>query len=475
MGKTYALVIFCLLMFATFPSSAQAMDDGKAQSGIASSPPSPRMGQQLYETIQKVADYFKRQHEAGPNIALWPGNPISALQEFDGIRTTDFQAVEEFARITQSTWEKQVAYYVLITQPVAAGEIELSMAYLSRLEKEYPISPVLEGLRKEDLNKLDSTYREYRRILASQRSKDEELWQLANLFHEGLQLEFNTADEFSYDLRFPLSLLEKIVQQFPKSPLADDAEYRLIEWGDHRDCCADLELIPVYEAFIKKYPDSNLIPEARLDIAYEYKAFVEWGDELGNSATEEQVWAYLTKARQIVWDVLKKYPAKQASAGARDFLREIQCMLESKALRLSVQLAKETWTIGEPVEVTIELVNVAPMDMKIWLDPKPPNFTLNVRDGKDNLITFLLDSTRDSSDDYKPVDWLLVSDGGKYKESCILQKNCLNNSGIHLDVIRPTGAFTLDRTGQYYIDASYRNPTSSCTISSERRPVMIGP
>ncbi len=475
MVKNTALYFVILFTVAAGFTETVASADDETQSPTTPIPPSVRMGSKLYETIQKVADYFKRQQDAGPNVAIWPGNPMAALQEFEGKKAADLQSVEEFARATNDPWEKQVAYYVLITQPVASGDIELSMEYLSRLKKEYPSSPILEGFRIEDLDKLQSTYREYKRILAQQLSKDEELWRLANLFHEGLQLEFNTADEFFYDLRFPESLLEKIAQQYPKSPWADDAEYRLIEWGDTRDCCADLELIPVYEAFIKKYPDSDLVPEARLNIAYEYKAFVEWGDELGHSATGEQVWEYLEKARRIVSDVLKKYPTAQTASRTRDFLNEIQCMLEGRALQLHVRLSKESWAIGEPIEVTVELVSSAPIDIMIQIDPKPPNFTLSVFDSVGNPITFRTDPEKRISDRFKPTDWLLIDNGGKYSERCILQENCLSNDSPRIKGIRSVGGFILDKAGNYHLYARYLNGATGCSVESVRVIFFIGP
>ncbi|MDH4240757.1 MAG: hypothetical protein OEW48_14450 [Phycisphaerae bacterium] len=212
------------------------------------------------------------------------------------------------------------------------GNLQNALKYFKIVKQKYSNSYFdKEYLIAEDISNLEKNAEELKLIQNSyQKQSDEKLWKLGELYFHSMQRSWNTL-EVGYDMSLPFSIFDELIKKYPRSQWADNAEFLIIvsnevNAGEGGDVSSNLDYVKEYKEFIKKYPKSELIPDALLSIGQLYFSFVRLSKEENYNQADLKM---IALAKMKAEEVIAKYPLADAAKAAKDLLTEIN-IFESK-------------------------------------------------------------------------------------------------------------------------------------------------
>lgn len=425
------------------------------------------LGGTFIDLLKRAASLFREHPPADPHAVVTDEEDriIHAINETDFV---DMDRLEEFAATTKDSWERQFAYYGLITKPVASGNLSLAMNYLRKLREEFPETTLWRAFAPEDIPLMDKTWREVQEIQAMSVSEDERLWRLGGVLFEGFRLSFNVSVVY-YIVDYPLGLWDKLVNEYPNSQWADDAEYELLSYRNtvDDDGSVDLNDIEVWAGFIRKHPDSVHVADAKFAMVGIYQSYCEFGDGTDHWPSSEEAVQQFRKAHAICSEILQQYPGTPHEENARNCIAEIDREIERRSLRLIIHPASNVYSLGEPVLVRIELTNTSSTSKMIKVRSELPNFGMGLKfsDAKGSIMLHSEHQNHDAI--FKEV--VLSPDGGSYQEIQDIRRMSL--SPHHINSLK--GYFEIGQVGRYLIQADYRDIRSQTNIVSEEIELII--
>lgn len=237
----------------------------------------------------------------------------------------------------------------------------------------YASTPKLPELLKTTVERLDSVNRQVQPAY-------EHLWAEGVILEDFAQnCHWFTSEASCTNQILADSIFRKLVQQFPESPRADNAAYHLLansicnEGEDGRDLPEQVEL---WQAFVHKYPESELRPHALGNIAW----------ALGNTEADlRKSMRLLAEAERLNPELFKLDADGQSRMWLAGVKSSLQEELDRIELDFSITLKKNPCRRGEPVELVFTIRNTS-KETKVLqrvLDPALPNFSVEVRPAQD--------------------------------------------------------------------------------------------
>jgi hypothetical protein len=209
--------------------------------------------------------------------------------------------------------------------------------------------------------------------------EDEKLWLTANIYWKLFEM-VGREGEGGMNMDLPLTFYSELVTKFPTSQWADNAYYHNLsfyegsshEGGDNDE---NLDYIKDYKAFIRKFPDSELIPEAYLSIAQLYAYYFH--DETGRLP-------YLREAKKYAAKLSAEYPLHPLVKEADRIKEYVQMGIDVLECTLTISLVKSSFTRNEPIEITYSLANMGDnvKSISLYQDDQLSNFHQSVQIGR---------------------------------------------------------------------------------------------
>jgi hypothetical protein len=172
--------------------------------------------------------------------------------------------------------ERIIAEYILTKFFFRSGNINKAAFYYHKLEK-HPRSYIHELISSDYADHLLDVEKMLRSLEIKNINDDERLWLQGELLFKAMQVPENES-ESSYDLSYPIRLLQTICDKYPTSKWADKAAFKLLSYYEgfaHEHGEADTSCITGYKDFIKKYPSSIYRNDAMAEIASHLILFVQ--------------------------------------------------------------------------------------------------------------------------------------------------------------------------------------------------------
>jgi hypothetical protein len=148
----------------------------------------------------------------------------------------------------------------------------------------------------------------------------------------------------------------------------------------------------------------------------------------------------------------------------------------SQALSLTIQLARDTVKVGDPVLVDVVLTNNSPQDVSIWRENGPDageSYKIDVRDelgepGRDTKLGYYRNGHVDLSK-VKPeeIDQKYLNGSG----ACFVLRA---GASLH-DEIDVARFYLLSKPGQYSIQLSVLDPVVSKEVKSKAATITVTP
>jgi tetratricopeptide (TPR) repeat protein len=249
---------------------------------------------------------------------------------------------------------------------------------------------------------------------------------------------------------YPFTFFTELLRKYPSSPWADNAEYLMFsyeEGSSHEggDTGYNIEANEAYKKFIKRYPDSELIPEIYLRIAGLY---FDYG------TGQEDRKKYLEAAKVYTDKFYKEYPGHALTSEADQFLSYLDDELDKLHWSLTIQAGKTTYAKNEPVLITYTLRNGAPRPktIKMYADTSYSNFSQYVtfspieavNEGRYVMIEIY---PQKLSSEMKEV---IIQSGQTYTETKDMTK------WVKAESFGNQGYYIMEQPGEYLVKAFFR-------------------
>jgi hypothetical protein len=372
-----------------------------------------------------------------------------------GLPTRDKKEVAEvikFIETTEKSTEKEIAYFILATSPFLYGDADLSYKHYKLLKKEYPGSAFLE---QDGWDKVELAYKELKKIDSLNLPEDEKLWRIGHLFLDAHKVEWNVIHPF-YNRKYSTSLFEKIIRKYPNSEFADNAEFEFI-WLTKAHLRDD-DVVHLYgveknvelmKSFIEKYPESELLPEAKIRIAQEYFLFIKYNTPMELSEIKK----YANIVIAYCKDIIENHSKSKEFDLALDLLKRVNTFLDDYLWKLELTLNDTLFSIGDTVTTTIKLINLRNYDKEIQLYSDIPNFEIQISPIKKIKFIEGIEDIELLTKKHKRDKKTIPANGGYFTETQKLQK-LIRNSYSHRNQY---GKFIITEEGKYEIFARYED------------------
>ncbi len=280
-------------------------------------------------------------------------------------------------------------------------------------------------------------------------------FQIAEEFYHFQTEIFQIRVEVGYEHRASIKQYQIMLEKYPNSEFADNAEFKLI-WLTKAHFRDD-DVVELYgveknvnlmKSFIKKYPKSELIPEAKIRIAYEYFEYVRYND-----MEFSKIKMYINLAIKNCKDIINNHPNSKQFNEASDLLKKANQYLDERNWNLQLKLNDTTFFIGDTVTLTFKLINLRDNDKEIRLYSNLPNFEIYF--SSKNKMKFVegLNDTEALTREYKKHKKILAANGGYYTETLKLQELI----ALRTYSKNKYGRYIPTKEGKYKIIAIYGN------------------
>lgn len=375
-----------------------------------------------------------------------------AVNFFNGYDEKSLQALLLEADIDPAVID--LAYNNLIEMLVRRGDLREALKTGRTFKKNRPDYFTGQVNKSQNWALLETTVLRLDSLDAASLPEDKRLWAKGNVLSYFCGNSAYLTNEAScYDYSFADSLYRKLVRQFPKSPLADDADYHLIVDGlcyEGEDGCCHPEEVVAWQTYLKKYPDTERWAEILCRMA--------WAQGREEAELREGL-RLIAEAEQL----RPEWFSEGAADGKLWIKRELQQMLDRYELDFSAQLKKGKIRRGEPVEIVFTLTNKAKAakNLRFITDARYPNFSVEVipEDAGVNCVrplNFIESETFAYPSEKKAWGEKQVLPGKALRETWDLTKTANKYEGSRL------GRFVFDQPGVYQIRAH-------CIVFAEER------
>ncbi len=285
--------------------------------------------------------------------------------------------------------------------------------------------------------------------------QDERLWSKGIILEQMLQYDWFLGNYFR-DLSLANSEYQQLLNLFPESPFASQAEWKLKKYCGEQDPCGEfkgyLECIEYYKSFIKKYPKSKVLPEVYRAISqhYMYLPCVE----------SEKIWCIKQSIDYL--DSLQiyfpNYDDIQSITHKKQYLyREI----EKRMWDIQLKAPKRIFTKNEPIilSATLKRKAISSMARRLPVYKTSNNFIVKVKGSKgkkkdnEDLFRQLYQTLE------KEFYELTLSPGQVYSETLDITKNVRSRRNYL------PGAFFLPK-GKYQISVEWGGPNRNFKLRS---------
>jgi len=356
------------------------------------------------------------------------------------------------------------AYLQLVEMANYKGDLKQSLHFDSILVKQYPeYRSNTYQIRIEHVRKCD-------RIIDSLNSanltEDELLWETGNAYFELFQHVGPVTECSTINMTFPFTFYNEIIDNFPNSKYADNAEIRMfscLEGGSHEggDNSYNLTAIEEYKKLLKKYPDTELKPFVYQLISMLY---------LGCEAQFSERAKYYGFAQDYAELILNNYPDYDDIEQVTYLLEEINSYLSYSQWEFNIKSNKTDYTINEPINISFSLKNIDNKRklIKIPADKNIPSFVISI-------YKYSLNETVGGYE-YMKMDPNIAEYNKEYKDT-IIEKNqtYIENWDIkrnaRIDFREGPGRYNISQEGRYFIKAYCQGNFYSDLIPSN--PIWI--
>lgn len=206
--------------------------------------------------------------------------------------------------------------------------------------------------------------------------EDIRLWYYAQVYQKLMNSIGLPSEDSSTDHLFPYSFLQQLLEKYPQSPLADNAEWLMSHTEENQsheggDTEMNRHFIEDCERIIRKYPNSEILPEIYQSIAELYNGIYE------PDMDQKKI---LFTAASYIQKIKKEYPeyAKKREVIALD--ESIQQSIEYASWELKVTSDRTMYYSDDPVYITYQLTNENehPLPISLFQDSILANFIIVV-------------------------------------------------------------------------------------------------
>ncbi len=287
------------------------------------------------------------------------------------------QQLVHFVSDTLRDDEIAANYYLrLINLANYEGKLKESLHYDSIMKNKYA------GYRSDShkfrMGKVADTYSKINDLTNKGLKEDEYLWQTGVLYSEMFAVT-GPFDKGYPVLSYPFSFFRKLLRQYPDSPFADDADYRIMishDKDEDRISSADqYRWIENYKKFLRAYPTTNCAPEIYERLATLHLQYAQQAELL-----EPDKQNSYDQSRLYISNLIKDYPqfAKEQKIDALS--AQLDSALYIFTWSFQIRSDKKEYQPGEPVIITYDLKNT---------DTKEKKLSLLTGDDSPNFITYV--------------------------------------------------------------------------------------
>ncbi len=393
-----------------------------------------------------------------------------ALRTYDA---EDIKRIQYFLNKDIQPLEREIGYYILVTSSLMLGHPGLSLQYYDKFKTEFPKSDFLNLIEEEDIKIIKATDSTMQEIKSKNLPEDEKLWKLGNLFFETSRVSW-THGQVSLNTDYSFSILEELIEKYPSGNWADNAEMKMLLFNEgliHEGGDITLSCIDKYKSFIEKYPNSELLPVAKLEIGNHYFDFV-WGSIYEHYKRMElsEIKDYVNKAEFWYKDIISNYPDNEYSEKAKSRMKEIEAFLEESSWCLELIISDTSFLITDTITINLKLQNLGKKDKTIKVRKDLPNFAISVYNLGSNKnarsggkVPFIKDFSIDMKEK-QIISKVITANGGSYSEIQNIQELTFDDDGPFN--AWGIGKYKLNHPGWYKIIARFKNPENYNDIIS---------
>ena len=250
------------------------------------------------------------------------------------------------------------------------GNFEKVDKYLKTLNVKYP---------DLDFNKSKEILKCYSKIKQSIDSlftlglaKDELLHQVIQFKKELVQCGW-FCSEAGCNNEIVIKEAKKLYATYPKSDFADNALLDIIRseiLSDEGGAIYSEETVNLYLSFFEKYPDSDVIHKAKLDLGRIYENF--YHDDF-----DEEVQMKMKALKQLETIDIARINDADFVNDLYFHKRNLKWVIERKALKLEAHPPNVTLKSGEQVQIKVILKNLSSIAQRTTLYKEAPFFSMN--------------------------------------------------------------------------------------------------
>ena len=313
---------------------------------------------------------------------------------------------------------------------VRAGDLDKTDIFYQRLTERYPyfdyyysksvlqcamsIKPAIDSLKRLNLGKAEYLFKE------AQLKKD--------------LVECGWTGDSYYDYTIVANNYQEILSDYPRSEYVDNAAFYFLSMMDYGDEGENYSKEQVEECkrFLKKYPDSELIPNVQMIMVSNYYSYYGELDSL-------------VMMKEVALVLLQKIDTTEIRdpnllSSIRDYKEYIAREIMSAVFDTEVLSPKTEFKAGEDIKVTLRLKNVSPVVRQIRLFAHGPAWTTYI--GPEDQVKFTpTEITQDTTT-------RLVS----LQPGEVLEQEMMVTKEARYWEDHRTGQFSLLRTGRYAVN-----------------------
>lgn len=375
--------------------------------------------ERVFNSIKEEADVvekIKRYEKVIKDI-----KDVECWRIISSLKVSSFEDREKVLNYLQThptTMMKDILYYILATSYFSSEKFEESLKYFTNLRNLSSEGRLAGEIKEEELKRFKEEIEKIKDI--EERFKDDpprRLWELGNLYLKIIKKSWNEAEVGYANTELAFNKFEKIIDDYPKSEWADDAEYKMLLYCEELsheggDQSYNLDAILKYRHLIYKYPNSDLIPKILLRIG---DLFVWYADPNFGAQVYDPA-PYYKLALGEYERIIKEYPESevcgQAYLGIADVLWKMNSPEEAFLYyQRAIERLNEGYQIEEAKRMvlqykdTLHQIEKLNEDLKVASGDEAIHLSLKIGDLYGGIKCF--DKAREY---YKKA----LSKGGKY-------------------------------------------------------------
>ncbi|MEP2025945.1 MAG: hypothetical protein ABJH98_14450 [Reichenbachiella sp.] len=263
-------------------------------------------------------------------------------------------------------------YLNSITQLNYQGNVEVALRLDTILQSKFPETRII--YHETKMKKTKEAYDRLQNIKTEEVSEDERLWKVGNIYFQLFRFVGRDTEASSTDMTYPFSYYDSLLNIYPNSLFADDAEFTMLQYtenGSHEggDNSYNPIAIKLYEDFLIKYPSTNLYP----NILFEQV-------KLRRDNYSDNFIVQIQEALNYLDTLQQKYPEFYSEKNAENERKDFSDLLRKNLWDISITSNKKRYQLGEDIKIFFNLINTGTSDktFSISKNANIPSFGLRV-------------------------------------------------------------------------------------------------